>query len=457
MRNFTSLAVPITLALSLTALAFNAHSKVTEEEAAALGDTLTPLGAIKAANEAGTIPEWTGGISSDQLPEGFDRDGTGYTLPFADDSPLYTITGQNITEYRPLLSAGHQKLLESYSSYKMVVYPSHRTAAYPQEIYDSTIKNATNAELGSSGSLINAELGVPFPIPQNGLEPIWNHKVRYRGDTVVRFNNQAVVGPQGIILRSKRTERVRFVYGNIEDPGYEDNINLYYVSKLIAPPKDAGQVTLVHEYVSEANGATRKAWLYNRGQRRVRLAPNVQFDFVPQGTDGQQYSDQVDMFNGSQDLYTWKLLGKKEMIIPYNSYKLNSKEVTYDQILKGKHIDQDLARYELHRVWVVDANLKDDKNHPIAGRTFYIDEDSWSITMVDCRDTRGNLWRFQEGHLAQIYDVPLMTTVPEIIYDFTNGKYFATALINEDRSSAINSDDVPSQIFSPQYMSKLKD
>jgi hypothetical protein len=224
---------------------------------------------------------------------------------------------------------------------------------------------------------------------------------------------------------------VKFKYANIKEPWPSDKgILLYYLSEVLAPPKDEGQLLLVHELIG---GEGRKAWLYNPGQRRVRLAPNVGYDNPALGTDNQQTNDQINVFNGSLDRYTWKLVGKKEMIIPYNSVPINARWVKFKDILTPRHINQDLTRYELHRVWVVEASLKPGTSHIFKKRVFYVDEDSWSIAAVDLYDNRDQLWKFQEAHLFSVPWIGTVTGVPELIYDFQSGRYFATTLTNEDK------------------------
>jgi hypothetical protein len=144
------------------------------------------------------------------------------------------------------------------------------------------------------------------------------------------------------------------------------------------------------------------------------------------------------MFNGAPDRYNWKLVGRKEMIVPYNAYKLHSDEVQYKDILTPKHINPDLARYELHRVWVVDATLREGTSHIYSRRTFYIDEDSWQILAVDQYDRRGNLWRVSEGFPINYYDVPTLWTTLEVHTDLQAGRYLVIGLDNESRMYDFN-------------------
>lgn len=102
-------------------------------------------------------------------------------------------------------------------------------------------------------------------------------------------------------------------------------------------------------------------------------------------------ADTVDVYNGAPDHYEWALLGKREMLVPYNSYAVHQKGLAYGDILKSRFINPDLLRYELHRVWVVEATLRKGFSHPYAKRRFYFDEDSWQILAADIYDKDGVL------------------------------------------------------------------
>jgi hypothetical protein len=175
----------------------------------------------------------------------------------------------------------------------------------------------------------------------------------------------------------------------------------------------------------------RQAWSYNPGQRRVRLAPQVAYDNPGTASDGLRTNDDFLLFNGATDRYNWKLLGKREMYIPYNSYKLSSDTYKYSDILKAGHLNMDLPRYELHRVWVVEATLKEGTSHVYKRRTFYIDEDSWLLVLSDKYDNRGQLWRFAEGH-SIVNSGPYVSPWPQVHYDLQSGRYIAMGLMNEE-------------------------
>jgi len=194
-----------------------------------------------------------------------------------------------------------------------------------------------------------------------------------------------------------------------------------------------GTVLLVHETVDQVTDA-RRAWLYNAGQRRVRRAPQVAYDGPGQGSDGTRTADDFDMFNGSPDRYDWKLVGKKEMYVPYNSYRMHNPEVSYKDLHSKGHLNQDYGRYELHRVWEVEATLKEGSRHIYAKRVFFLDEDSWQIMVKDQYDGQGQLWRVGEAHAIQYYtiDVPWITN--ETLMDLNDGRYLTLGLTNEEKT-----------------------
>jgi hypothetical protein len=407
---------------------------VTAQQAARLGGELTPMGGEKAGNAAGTIPAWNGGIKN-AADAGFPdfKPGGHHPDPYASDKPLYRIDASNMAKYDAQLTAGNKALLTAYKSYFINVYPSHRSAAFPQRIYDAVKANATSAKLTAEGNGVTGAIGgPPFPIPQSGLEAIWNHILRYRLDAAERYIGQAAVTRTGSYNLVKFHDETMVAYAL---PGATeaalDNVIIYFIQETIAPARLAGEILLVHETLDQSK-EQRRAWLYNPGQRRVRRAPNIAFDNPGTGSDGLRTSDQFDIYNGSPERYDWKLVGRQEMIVPYNAYKLHSNKVKNNDILKPLHINQDLARYELHRVWVVDATLKAGQRHLYKRRTFYIDEDSWQILVVDCYDDRGQLWRVQEAHSIEYYDVPTFWTTLELTYDLQAGRYLALGLDNEE-------------------------
>ncbi len=419
-------------ALLLAMASGGAIAKVSNQEAAKLGGELTMIGAQVSGNKNGSIPGYTGGLKQDKSADQF-------ADVFANEKPLFTITAKNLSEYRNKLTDGQIALFEKYpETYVMPVYKTHRTSAYPQHVQAKAKKNATLAELVSGGNgLSNFDETIPFAIPQNGLEVIWNHVSRYRGGSIERTTSQFSVNSNGsyvpVVIKGTLTIPQYLADGyNAKKDG---NILFYYMQAIQSPARLTGNVLLVHETIDQVD-QPRMAWSYNAGQRRVRRAPQVAYDAPAQASGGLRTSDQIDMYNGAPNKYDWKLIGKKEVYIPYNSYKLADHSAKYSDILNVGHIDQSYTRYELHRVWQVEATLKADERHVYGKRTLYIDEDSWQIAIADHYDNRGLLWRASEGHPLQFVNANTPWYVANISYDLQSGSY-AAELQNEEKNPYI--------------------
>jgi len=429
MKKLTLISSAVALVLSCSVTA-----KITPEQAARLGNDLTPLGAEKAANADGSIPAWSGGITS--APAGYTV-GMHHPDPFSDDKVLMAIDKSNFAEYKTFLSPGQIKLFEIYpDTYKMNIYQSRRTASYPQYVYDATKTIATKAELVEGGNgIVNAAIGIPFPIPQNGLEAIWNHLLRFRGVAASRNGGQAAPTATGAFTIIGFDEQIMFKYSDPKatpEALTEENILFRFKQAVTAPARLAGTASLVHETMDQIK-TPRQAWTYNTGQRRVRRAPNVAYDAPGTASDGLRTTDDFDMFNGSPDRYNWTLVGKQELYIPYNSYKLHSSDVKYDDLLMAGHVNPEYVRWEKHRVWVVEAKLKDDTRHVYGKRVFYIDEDSWQIHIADLYDNRDELYRVAVAHGLNYFEVPTHWSTLEVYHDLNSRRYIAIGLDNEDK------------------------
>ena len=426
----------LTLISSAIALVFRCSvaAKISPEQAARLGNDLTPLGGEKAANADGSIPAWNGGITS--APAGY-TPGMHHPDPFKDDKILMTIDKSNVDQYKNLLSPGQIKLFEIYpDTYKMNIYQSRRTASFPQYVYDATKQIATKAELIEGGNgIVNAAIGIPFPIPQNGLEAVWNHLLRYRGVAASRNGGQAAPTATGAFTIIGFDEQIMFKYSEpnaTPEALTEENILFRFKQGVTSPARLAGTALLVHETMDQVK-TPRQAWTYNTGQRRVRRAPNVAYDAPGTASDGLRTTDDFDMFNGSPDRYNWTLVGKQELYIPYNSYKLHSNEVKYADLLMAGHVNPDYVRWEKHRVWVVEAKLKENTRHVYGKRVFYIDEDSWQIHVADLYDNRDELYRVAVAHGLNYYEVPTHWSTLEVYHDLNSRRYIAIGLDNEDK------------------------
>lgn len=427
--------VSVTLSLSTVA-------KVSQEQADKLGGPeFTPVGAERAGNTDGTIPEWSGGIT--ETPPGIVyKIGDFHPNPFADEKPLFTITPDNVAEYADKLSPGQLAMFEKYDTYKMNVYPTHRTAAMPQYVYDGIKYNALNAEAAwetetTSNTKVHgmspkgAVYGSPFPFPKDGGEVMINHTYRFNGRGLREFPNQLVVTAKGDYILAEIEWDATHHYS---DPNKtpeeitEQNMFRSLFQFALAPARIAGGVLVGTGPITPSQG---NGWSYNPGQRRVRRAPQIAYDNPGTGSDGLRFTDNYSGFLGNIDRYKWDLQGKKEMYIAYNAYDLHSDKITYDDIVRPHHINQDLARYELHRVWVVDANIRSGTSHSLARRTHYFDEDSWLVVLADLYDKRQQLWRFQEEHLIQYWEIPIPALTLETVHDLQSGRYICMGADNE--------------------------
>lgn len=420
------------LAVTVALTSSGVMAKNSAADTAKLGNELTPMGAVKAANQDGSIPQWTGGIT--KAPAGYTV-GDHHLDPYPNDQIKYSITASNVTDYKSLLTPGQVKLFASYpETFKMNVYQTRRSASFPEHVYKAVKVNSTRAELVEGGNGIkNAAVGIPFPMPENGLEAIWNHIVRYRGEALTRKGGQVAPTASGDFTYVGFDDQLLFPYC-MEDatPAELENTNILFKfkQKVTEPARLAGTALLVHETMDQIK-TPRQAWTYNTGQRRVRRAPNVAYDAPGSASDGLRLTDDFDMYNGAPNRYNWTLKGKQELLIPYNDYRLHSDKVKYADIIQPGHINPDLVRYEKHRVWVVEANLKDNTRHTYKKRVFYIDEDSWQVAIADIYDNRDELYRVALAHGLNYYEVPTQWSTLEVYHDFQSRRYIAMGLDNE--------------------------
>ena len=417
-----------TIMLAALLAAFGAQAAVTADEAKQLGTSLTAVGAEKAGNKDGTIPEFSGGLTA--APAGYAKDSGIRPDPYGSDKPRLVITGKNLAGMDDKLTAGTRELLKRYPSFRVDVYPTHRPVALPKAMLENTAKNAVAAKTTDGGvGVENALAGVPFPIPKSGYEVMWNHLLRYQGHALTTKYESWNVDSSG--TPSLATAGEIFEEFPLADPKRTEpakQSDVFFRTKLtyLAPARRAGEGLMAFDAINPVV-QPRKVWQYLPGQRRVKLAPDVAYDTPNPGSAGASTYDDAWIFNGALDRYDFKLVGKKEMIVPYGEYKLFAAKVATD-VVKPNHLNPDFVRWELHRVWVVEATLKPGKRHIYSKRTFYIDEDSWVALASDEYDARGQLYRSSFDHMIYAYDVQATYTGNHVIYDFVSGAYNLTGM-----------------------------
>lgn len=438
------LKFPFSLALALFSSAVLAA--VPEQEAQRLQSELTPLGAERQGNAEGTIPAWDGGYT---LVDEEYQPGQGRKDPFADEQSSFSIDLSNYQEYEQYLSDGQKHMLATFPEYRMDVYPTRRTAAAPQWVYENTYRNALNARMDGD-AVTGAYGGIPFPIPQNGTEAIWNHKLAFRGTQLAEYWRVYMVASDGVpTLAAGSLQRHSYPYYR-EEGNAETFDGKYYemVVETKEPPFKAGEKVLAQEFVD----GRRNVWQYLPGQRRTRRAPNVAYDTPDFISSGVTFFDEYNLFTGALDRYEWKLVGKQEMYVPYNNNGLQLRKI--DELLGEKFLNPDAARWELHRVWVVEANLVSGKRHAMPKRRFYLDEDTWVALASDGWDSNGDLWKAGFVFPFVAAEVPIMQARPKLMYDFSSGAYLSHLMGNERSPQVDNTARFEDRDFTPAALGR---
>ena len=372
-----------------------AHSAVTAEEAKALGNTLTQFGAEAAGNKDGMIPAYGGeGLKA---PGGWNSKDPGQRPDPFNDKPLFSITAQNVGQYSERLSDGQKELFKKYPGYRMDVYPSHRTMFYPKYVLDNTVKNVSSCK-EAGATLVGCYGGLPFPIPKTGTEVMWNHAMHFESYHIWIRQRSFVVPTSGapvLVGDSEGIDQQEYYDPNNKQPNGPQVAYLKVRLDSIAPARQNGEKLVLIDYVDQ----TRRVWQYIPGQRRVKLAPDLAYDTPSPYSGGSSTMDDAKIFGGSLDRYDWKLTGKTETYIPYNTFNLtNQTACTEEKILGTKNYpNPDCVRWELHRTWVVKATLKPAFRHIYKTRTFYWDEDTYAGGFAENYDQSGKLYRITWG------------------------------------------------------------
>ena len=448
-RNLTIMAV---LAAGLYAGA--ALAKVPQAQTDRLQKDLTPLGSERAGNADGSIPAWTGGISAP--PEGIGyKAGAHLPDPFAADKPLVRVTGANADAHDGFITRGQKALLERHPSYFLDVYPTRRSCALPDFVYKAAAKNTQIGELVADGNgVAKAIMASPFPIPNNGLEIVWNHTLRYRGHKLQREFTAIPVNQNGDYYQITVHDDAILRWSDPQMGAAEDldNISILYLLQTKAPSRSAGYVVLVQETLNMAVEA-RRAWTYSPGTRRVRRAPTIAYDNPGTNSDGITTSDSFGGYNGAPDRFNWTVRGRSEKYIAYNNYR---RVLTpYNDLISKHHINQEVMRYEKHRVWEVVGTLKDNYRHLYSKRVFYIDEDTQGIVATEIYDGRGGLWRVQELGGGVQYELPLCGGSGDTVYDLQVGRYLMLGLINEEKPINFHADHLDAKRYTPANIHRL--
>jgi hypothetical protein len=393
------------------------------------------------------------------IPEGIKFvPGTIHPDPFADEKPLFKITAKNLDQYADKVSDGFKGLIKRYpDSFYLQVYKTHRTAAFPEWWIERTKRNATLIELTKDRlGVLNHGVtgGTPFPIPTCAEEVMYNHLLRWRGLGREGDYLRANVFPSGKRTRNGGGYAWEKTPWNLPDLDAKNWDGIYYmlITKQEVPPRRKGELLLVKDPLNQSEHP-RMAWQYLPGQRRVRRAPTVAYDTPNPGSSGLSTYDDAYIFNGALDRFNWKILGKKEMYVPYNCFLTDL--VHEDELLIGKHPNPKCLRFELHRVWVIEATLRKGKRHVYGRRLFYIDEDSWTAISQDMWDRRGTLWRTRFSSIKSRYNLPAVVQMTDFMFDFTRPDYATTAAVNDTKHPLRSDKVIPDNVFTPEWLRRM--
>lgn len=376
------------------------------EDPARLGKDLTPAGAERAASKDGTIPEWTGAspFTGAWTPGKRRSD----AFRFKDDKPLFSIDASNVDKYASRLTPGQIAKFKSAKDYRMDVYPSRRTCNTPDWLAENNRKNVGTAKLADDGwSLKEAVVpGIPFAMPANGAQVLWNTKMRYRGLTVewplLRTTISPRRGGSDWILADMR-QNYFYPWGKKGSallstlPPFENQVYFSFDT----PAALAGQAAVVNVPLAKSGTET---FYYFPGQRRVRRMPAYAYDAPQIGFENQYLMDEPQIFNATIDRFDWTVVGKKEVYIPYNAFGAYDYQAKWEDAVTTKGINPAFRRYELQRVWVVEGKVKAGTRHASARKVIYLDEDSWNMVTAEDYDQSGVLWKFKEAFPIPVYE-----------------------------------------------------
>jgi hypothetical protein len=409
-----------------------------------LGEELTPFGAIRAGNRTRVIPPWTGGLTTP--PKGY-MPGRHSPDPYIEDGRWFTVGPADAERYKIRLSAGLQALLAKYpTTFEVPLFPCRRSAAAPQRVYDACLENAGRATLGENGLVLSgARVGVPFPIPANGVQAMWNHLLRWRGTAMSHTSQTILPSGDGGLTERLYQEDFSFPYA-----AGEDGKPTLYRRTSLTPPDQVGTTLLTQATLNPIRSGFR-AWLRSGERGRVVPAPDFLYDVADPATDGVCTADMFDMFSGPLDRFDFTLISRREMYVPYNAYRLNTPSLAPSEFLWYGHPNPQFLRYEMHRVWIVDARLKPNFQHKLPDRTYYLDEDSWQILMAEHYNGKGELQRYAEAHNVAHWQVPAFVPAAEFVYDLTADRYVARGIDNLQRPPVFDKPLKPEE-FTPESL-----
>lgn len=165
------------------------------------------------------------------------------------------------------------------------------------------------------------------------------------------------------------------------------------------------------------------AYYYFTGQRRVRRLPAYSYDAPLIGYENQYPADMVGIFSGNPDRFDWKLVGKKEIYIPYDGFAFQRTNAKLSDATGPNSVNPGFRRYELHRVWEIVGTVKSGMRHATPKKTIYLDEDSWIAAVGDDYDAQGKIWKVKENYITPEWEIGACAYSAFVSNDLTSGRY----------------------------------
>ncbi len=377
---------------------------------------------------------------------------------YASGHVKYSVTADNYSEYTEMLTPGMMNMFAAYpDTFRMDVYENGGDCTLDADVMAISQQNGTMINDNEGLELPNAGQ-VPFPDPSHPQHFVWNYRM-YAGtvSAVERVQTSINVKADGSMTKGQQETQITFPLNPRTKGMYaDDNLYALFMQKNLGPPRTAGTVTLVHDFV-DSYLQPRKAWQYSPATRRVRRAPDISYDSLTSAGEGIQTIDSYGGFNGAQDKYDWSYEGKRKMIVPINNDDLanTEPEITFTPF----HPNPDVVRFEERDVHVVHATLKPGQRHLYESRTFYfLDGDSQMLVYHDAYDGNQDLMRANyqttvQGNMGGSGVADTQCNVQgEYTMDFATRSYVGTNLFGpaiQPRPTIYNGEEKPVSFYTP--------
>ena len=298
----------------------------------------------------------------------------------------FRVDKSNADKYKDMMPAGLYQLIKEWG-YSANVYDTVNDFSFPKEYQEMTEKNKGKARINKRGGIENYAGGLPFPEPKTAAEIMWDYEYKYLGDDFYYVGDVSIMATTGR-ERKLGLNYARLAYESrikldpkpsIPDPNH---IEIKEISRFTYPEDIAGMALLTARYQDPSKGDD--GWMYIPTIRRVRRISVAQRGDSSGGMDFTW--DDYRGFSGKVSDYTWKLVGKKEMIVPFHAPTHNPKR-------KGIMFNPDDVRYELRTVWIVDG-VNVDKSYVYSKRRSYVDTHSYDVIAADLWDRKNVLWKY---------------------------------------------------------------